>query len=334
MNIILHIGPPKTGSTSIQSFLNSAHSELLTDGVLYPSKGRSEAGVTYQIRLNERDNRNNRYKTKTGPDYAHHLLAWALARTVKNVTVDSCWSEVIKEIESLNPKTVVISSEYFAWLTEEQLQELQVILKDYSVIISIYFRNPFNWLLSRYNQIVKKGRYHRSFRAFMREDSFRYISYEHLLKRYVNIFGHENIDLKLFDKIKQQGTLENDLIHTLDINASKYEKYIQSEKQNISLASDITNMLRCINFVQHNFMPQSIHSERFKRARNRVIKKRKAYKKLNKFGKPFFNRPIYNKKDLRIYSTITEAWLPEFLSRYLSPEDWHYFKSRAFNLEP
>ena len=160
----------------------------------------------------------------------------------------------------------------------------------------------------------------------MQEQSFHYISYERLLKRYVGIFGRKNVDLRLFDKIKRHDTLENDLIHMLDIDASKYGKYIPSEKHNISLASDIMNMLRCLNFMQHYFAPQSMHSTRFKRARNRIIKKRKAYRKLNKIGKPFFNRPVYNQKDLRIYSTITEAWLPEFLRSYLDPEDWQYYK--------
>ena len=333
MNIILHIGPAKTGTTSIQSFLNSAQQELLSDGFLYPSKGRSEAGVTYQIKLHERDVRSRRFKFKKGPDFAHHLLAWTLAGTVQNISADHCWADVLNEIELANPETAIISSESFAWLSEEQLQTLKALLKGYSVKALIYFRNPFNWLLSRYNQIVKKGRYHRSFRAFMREQSFHYISYEHLMKRYVGTFGQTNVDLRLFDKIKRHDTLENDLIHMLDLDASKYGKYIPSEKHNVSLASDIMNMLRCINFYQHYFRPQSMHSTRFKITRRKIIRKRKDYRKLNKIGKPFFNRPVYSQKDLRIYSTLTEEWLPEFLRQYLDPDDWQYYKPGAYDQE-
>jgi hypothetical protein len=333
MNIILHIGPAKTGTTSIQSFLNSAQQELLSDGVLYPSKGRSEAGVTYQIKLHERDVRSRRFAFKKGPHFTHHLLAWALAGITRNISAESCWSEIFNEIESVNPETVFISSESFAWLSEEQLQTLKALLKDYAVKVLIYFRNPFNWLLSRYNQIVKKGRYHRSFRTFMREQSFHYISYEHLMKRYVGTFGQPNVELRLFDKIKHHDTLENDLIHMLDLDASKYEKYISSEKHNVSLDSDIMNMLRCVNFYQHYFKPQSMHSTRFKLTRKRIIRKRKIYRRLNKIGKPFFNRPVYRRKDLRIYTTLTKEWLPEFLRQYLDPEDWQYYKPRAYDQE-
>ena len=333
MNIILHIGPAKTGTTSIQSFLNSAQQELLSDSFLYPSKGRPEAGVSYQVKINERDARSRRFASKKGPHIAHHLLAWTLAGTNQNITAKSCWSDTLNEIESVNPKTVFISSEDFAWLSEGQLQTLRALLKGYSVKVLIYFRNPFNWLLSRYNQTVKKGRYHRSFRAFMQNQSFHYISYEHLMKRYVGAFGQTNVDLRLFEKIKRHDTLENDLIHMLDLDASKYGKYIPSEKHNVSLASDIMNMLRSINFYQHYFRPQSMHSYRFKKTRSKIIRKRKAYRKLNRIGKPYFNRPLYRQKDLRIYSTLTEEWLPEFLRQYLDPEDWQYYKSRAFDQE-
>jgi len=333
MNLILHIGPSKTGSTSIQSFLNSAQQELLNDGILYPSKGRLEADVTCQLRLSERYVRGTRFISKTGPDFAHHLLAWTLAGTAQNISAERCWSDVLTEIESIKPKTVIISSESFACLSEEQLQKMKLLLKDYSVNVSIYFRNPFYWLLSRYNQVVKKGRYHRSFRAFIQEQSFQFISFERLMKRYVNIFGQKNVDLRLFDKIKSHDTLENDLIHMLGIDALKYGKYIPYEKQNVSLAPDITNMVRYLNAFQHYFAPKSMHSTRIKRLRKRIIRKRKAYRILNNYGKLIFNKPVYNKKDLRIYSSITEGWLPEFLRQYLYPEDWAYYEMGSFDQE-
>jgi hypothetical protein len=146
------------------------------------------------------------------------------------------------------------------------------------------------------------------------------------MERWVSAFGQMNVELKLFDKIKRHDTLENDLIHMLDLDASKYGKYIPSEKQNVSLSSDTINMLRCLNFIQHYFTPESMHSTRIKRVRNRIIKKRKGYKLLNEIGQPIFNRPVYNKKDLRICAALTDAWLPEFLRRYLNPEDWDYYK--------
>jgi hypothetical protein len=329
MNLILHIGPPKTGSTSIQSFLDLAQPDLLSDGILYPLKGRSEAGVTYRIKLHQRDPRSRCFASKQGPDSAHHLLAWSLAETVQDISADSCWLKILHEIDAKNPETVIISSEYFAWLSDEQLQKLKAMLNQYSVKILIYFRNPFDWLLSRYNQIVKKGRYHRSFRSYLQEQPFHYISYERLLNRYVGAFGETNVELRLFDKIKVHDTLESDLITMLDIDASRYRKFIPSEKQNVSLTNDTINMLRCLNFIQHYFLPQSMHSTRMKQARNRTIKKRKGYKILNEIGQPIFNRPVYNKKDLKIFSAMADAWLPEFLARYVNPEDWDHYKPGA-----
>jgi hypothetical protein len=333
MNLILHIGPPKTGSTAIQFFLNSAQQELLNDGILYPSKGRLETNATCQLRLPQIYVRGTRFISKTGPDFAHHLLEWTLAGMAQNISAKHCWSNLLDEIESIKPETAIISSENFAWLSEEQLQKVKLLLKNYSVSVLIYFRNPLNWQLSRYNQMVKRGNYRRSFRAFFREPSSQFISYERLTKRYANIFGQKNIGLRLFDKITYHDTLENDLILMLGIDALKYEKYISYEKKNVSLAPDITNMLRYLNFFQHYFAPRSMHSTRIKRLRKRIIRKRKAYEVLNNYGKPIFNRPVCSKKDLRIYSRMTEGWLPEFLRQYLHPEDWAYYKMGPFDQE-
>jgi hypothetical protein len=105
----------------------------------------------------------------------------------------------------------------------------------------------------------------------------------------VSIFGQDNVELRLFDKIKRHDTLENDLIHLFEVDASKYGKYIPSQKHNVSLDSVITNMLRCLNFIQHYITPQSMHSTRINRIRNRIIKKEKFYKTLNNIGQPIFN---------------------------------------------
>lgn len=118
-----------------------------------------------------------------------------------------------------------------------------------------------------------------------------------------------------------------------DIDSPKYEKYISNEKQNVSLENDIINMLRHLNFIQDYIAPKSIYTTHIKRARNRIIKKRKAYRILNNIGKTIFSKPIYRKKDLRIYSSLTESWLPGFLREYLSPEDWDYYRLVPFNQE-
>jgi hypothetical protein len=333
MNLILHIGPHKTGSTAIQTFLNSARQELLTDGILYPFKGRLEEDVTCHLRSPQRYVRGTRFFSKSGPDFAHHLLEWTLAGMAQNISAERCWLELLKEIESIKPETTIISSEYFAWLSKEQLQKVKLLLKDYSVSILIFFRNPLKWQLSRYNQMVKKGNYRRSFRAFFREPSSQFISYERLINRYVNIFGQKNVELRLFDKITHHGTLEHDFIHMLGINALKYEKYISHEIKNVSLAPDITNMLRYLNSFQHYLAPRSMHSTRIRKLRKKIIRKRSTYNTLNKYGKPIFNRPVYNRRDIKIFSKMTEKWLPEFLHRYLNPEDWAYYKIDPFDQE-
>ena len=58
VTVYVHIGLHKTGTTTLQHFLNDNEKELLTKDVLYPNAG----------------------KPKKVFDYAHHNLAWQINR--------------------------------------------------------------------------------------------------------------------------------------------------------------------------------------------------------------------------------------------------------------
>jgi len=85
--LILHIGPPKTGTTSIQKFLSAAQEDLLSDGILYPANGRLQAGMVYTIW------RRGHFRTRKGPSIEHHLLPWSLTEAVQGISADACWIE-------------------------------------------------------------------------------------------------------------------------------------------------------------------------------------------------------------------------------------------------
>ena len=46
MNVILHVGPGKTGSSAIQKWLNEHSDTLLSEGVFYPEHSLDENGVS------------------------------------------------------------------------------------------------------------------------------------------------------------------------------------------------------------------------------------------------------------------------------------------------
>jgi len=47
MKVVLHLGMPKTGTTSLQSILASKQAELAARGVIYPSQWRDEEGIAH-----------------------------------------------------------------------------------------------------------------------------------------------------------------------------------------------------------------------------------------------------------------------------------------------
>lgn len=63
MKLILHLGMPKTGSTSIQTFMAQNRDNLLALGVLYPKVNISTNNHNFiSIFLNEHENIPRRYR--------------------------------------------------------------------------------------------------------------------------------------------------------------------------------------------------------------------------------------------------------------------------------
>jgi len=319
--LYLHVGPPKTATTSLQAFLASAEDQLLVDGVLYPRKGRLQAGVSYRV-LNQR----NEPMLLTGPDIAQHLLPWTLLNLVEGLTPEPCWNRVLDEIRSTGPEAVILSSEVFSWLPDDGVRRVGQLLRDFAVEVVIYFRDELDWQLSRYKQNVKTGMYYRPFRSFIREDHLRFISYERLIRRYADVFGPKNVRLRSFEKMRRQTAFGADFIRMLGKDPAKYVKPgRRTRRKNTSPPDDAINMIRWLNSVQHHLGPP-FSAGFFQRSRQGVLQNRGTYKILRRIGKPAFDRPTARREDARFLRDLTRPWLQEILDRYMAPDD------RAFHV--
>jgi hypothetical protein len=149
--IILHIGQPKTGTTTIQKTLSSSRKSLKTLGVVYP-KSRVKKF-------------NHRFISSfLGVEDMHQGLALRMGGTEKNVleNANKNWSSVTEQINRSDADTVIISAEgLFRQMTDLRANQLLARLQTVSncpVLVHAYIREPSSHYFSAMQQGLKTGR--------------------------------------------------------------------------------------------------------------------------------------------------------------------------------
>ncbi|EAH7586191.1 hypothetical protein BGG35_07520, partial [Campylobacter lari] len=181
----VHIGTPKTGTTSIQHFLYANKDLLLEEKILYPSS----------IILNEQY------------DPQHWNLATLLNNFCKDdVLQNALVAALYNEIKNTNPKSVVFSSEAFQSVVKyENIKYLKYLLLKLGfkkIIIILYIRDAVDVWMSLCSEFLKNGVDDNLAHKKIHENSLlqQILDYKNTLLHWSNIFGKDNIILRQFDK--------------------------------------------------------------------------------------------------------------------------------------
>lgn len=179
INLYLHIGYPKTGSTSIQQSLRTNRDELMNLGVLFPQTGIYNGG--------------------------HHLIMAALENSEREIShwvpfeknPDNYLIDLKREIENAKVQNIIISSEDFSLF--EDIKNVKEYFEPYRVKIILYLRRQDEYLDSRFRHIIQNANIqHDSFN--IPDYLFRQLDYKCTIERWAEAFGEENIDIIPFDK--------------------------------------------------------------------------------------------------------------------------------------
>lgn len=196
MKLIVHIGSPKTASTSIQRFCALNRGVLRTEGFFYPP-------------------------TPNGKP-VFHFLAHALAKGPKD-HAERFLNEANIQAQKENCHSVIISAESFFGLLpfsmkllllehvdDEYWKQQESFVGDFkevcsayeSVEIICYLRAQDEFVSSLYHQNIKQGvRISEDFEdfAYARRDAF---DYERRINVWASVFGRNHIHLKNFGAVK------------------------------------------------------------------------------------------------------------------------------------
>lgn len=194
MKVLLHIGLPKTGTTSIQYALTESRERIQLSGVWYPKAGIS------------------------GGTHGHHALAWALYDGDYDFA-ERLLASMMEESVLCNAAMMVISSERFSFLDNDGVEWLGTRLGDAGIVI--YLRNPRDFLESLLSQRIKhstprRKKWSGTVQEFL-EENLSLCDYFALCSRWASVFGWRSLDIRVYDELKSGGRLLPDFAEVIGL---------------------------------------------------------------------------------------------------------------------
>ncbi len=234
--VYLHIGAPKTATSTLQSILARNYRKLLSNGVLYP-----------------RDFRNGD---------AHHLLVCDLIEKCQGIRMPDvwygprnrgeAWAALTAEIDrhGSNIHSIILSSELFFGQSDSiksMLDDVFVHLQGHEVRIIVYLRRQDQLYSSFYNQDIKGVRqWTGSAYQFYQTHQIFQQDYHSLLDVWSEVFGRKHVIIRPFES---EQWVNGDIVQDFCVAANTVPLRSGYKDDNESLGVTQLYIKRCLNKV-------------------------------------------------------------------------------------
>jgi hypothetical protein len=182
---LLHIGPHKTGTTTVQGALHLARERLATHGVVYPGRGRQTLWPVLAV---------------TGQPAL-------LGEPAPQI---SYWDHLVRDICAAGDQRVVLSSEFFAEADDAAVRRVVGDLGDTHVHVVVTLRSLTRILPSQWQQYLQNGfhfRYQEWLEGVLSEPPhtptpgfWRRHRHDTLVTRWATAVGAENLTVIVVDE--------------------------------------------------------------------------------------------------------------------------------------
>jgi Tetratricopeptide repeat len=180
----IHIGVHKTGTKSIQYTCSENRDKLLEHGINYlPGDPNHGPPLISLFSDHPHEDIRNIMRHVDTPEKAASLNA-------------STRYEITKALRRNRSPKMVISGEGLSSLLETEIERLKQMLSPYATAyrIIVYVRDPYEYCNSAYLQRLKSGGVLGAADRKMPRPHYR-----RRIERYINVFGRENIDIRVFN---------------------------------------------------------------------------------------------------------------------------------------
>lgn len=242
-HLFIHIGAHKTGTTTIQGYLDLASDELLEHDVTYP--------------------RSNWYH------HSQHRMAFAMKGMTDPATrekpdFETELAALNREIRSAKTSKVLISSEEFFSCKADVIEALKCGLDCDSVTILAFLRRPDDFLLSIYNQNTKtpQNTFTLAIDHFLKDPKkiSEDMDYDACVTRWADAFGSQNVRLLSYEANPPLTTLSEEVGFPIAEGA-------EQANLNISVPAPVVELMRLSKITN---MPVNLRVDLYKLA-NRVF---------------------------------------------------------------
>lgn len=220
--IWLHIGSPKTGTTSLQGFLNDNQKQLL-----------DETQVNFM---------------KTG---RAHIAHNELAAATRSGEVARFFDQAAKEADALPDAQHIITSEqlFHPFTSRKLVNDVPDHIKS-RVKVICYIRRQDNYLEALYKQFLKNNRIQPNRQSFLAK-SQKHARYLDILNAYGRTFGAENVVLRPFARDRLIGgdvvldfaeQLGIEILPSMSLNKTMANKTFSAEvSETLALLGEVTD---------------------------------------------------------------------------------------------
>ena len=229
LKLIIHAGTPKTGTTSLQTYLDKKQSKLRTKGILYPhnlDKLRNSNAPKHQW-------------------FEKNLVSANIDSFLEN------FKNIISQVKN-DTHTIILSSEgiYNYWwdFPDESKAILSELGKYFDIDVWVWFREPLGFIESYYKQCIRNPQIE-SNPCYGKDLSFanmldiawfaQHLDYQGFVTECQTVFGTHNISV-----FKYEGDVVQEVIQKLGLDTPHDNP---TPRQNKSLNTASVKLLSTIN---------------------------------------------------------------------------------------
>lgn len=251
--LYIHIGTPKTGTTSIQNFCGLNREKLKEQGVLYPimnyhyeRKSVNRNGYFLTGTIKENGTRNKEKEKQVFNNELQYIV--------------DCFKDY---------DTILLSDESIWWATSTRRKGLWKDLKkhseqhNYQIKVIVYLRRQDQFMMSRYNQKLKTDfiASTQSFDEYFADMNGRFkcvMDYRERIDNIAKSISKENVIVKRFDRnYFYNGDLNQDFLHILGVKVDdSFQQLNETANTGISVQSGeikrVLNRLKPITMADNN----------------------------------------------------------------------------------